>query len=487
MHEVFHKLFLLMVVFPLFLKGCAGSATHKVQTANTAYDSELTCADLRKEIIESQAIIDAVNKDKEDISGADVVDGLLYFPFNLIAKSENYNKALEAADKRIATCRILLKEKGCENEFYEYPKKQIEPVITPSVVTNHHEENNLEKKQNLSNEELSNEVKKLRNQLAKFEDVETKNEIAKYGNFIAYDDGTILDTERNLMWWQNCIEVSDFDNAQYKSKTFRGGGYSDWRVPSIGELKTIYVDSSNSKYKTIGLITLTTPYLLSKDFENAPDSAGKIQYLDFNSGRVRSYLYYANSFSPGIVALLPVRYAYETKTFEGKINSSEKTIPKKVQLNSGPQLYIDFEPAINFVVVDKSDPAFTVFTGIPKNTDDKTIDEIRTKISSLEKSEIITWEEFTASVYRYAQSTIIRNDYDNPKIINGLVCLVGKQPGPWGLCWNGGIAFTRMDYQYIKNRYESFKANPNSYKPKRDSRGDPVNPGGFMAYFGCPY
>ena len=112
MTNFYENLLILLII--VSLSGCAGSATHKVVTANTANDPKLTCEDLKQEIIKTQAIIDGVNKDKEDISGADVIDGLLYFPFNLVAKDSNYNKALEAADKRIATCRELQKEKGCE-------------------------------------------------------------------------------------------------------------------------------------------------------------------------------------------------------------------------------------------------------------------------------------------------------------------------------------------------------------------------------------
>ena len=107
-------LFLLIIVS---LSGCAGSATHKVVTSNTANDPKLTCEDLKQEIIKTQAIIDGVNKDKEDISGADVIDGLLWFPFNLVAKNSNYNKALEGADKRLATCRELQEENGCEENI----------------------------------------------------------------------------------------------------------------------------------------------------------------------------------------------------------------------------------------------------------------------------------------------------------------------------------------------------------------------------------
>lgn len=64
-------------------------------------------------MVRVQAIIDGVAKDKDDVSGADVMDGILWFPFNLIAKNENYKNAMEAADARIATMKELKEDKQC--------------------------------------------------------------------------------------------------------------------------------------------------------------------------------------------------------------------------------------------------------------------------------------------------------------------------------------------------------------------------------------
>ena len=114
------------------------------------------------------------------------------------------------------------------------------------------------------------------------------NEIGRDGAFIAYDDGTVLDTKTNLMWWWSSTEeVDGWSSVQFKSKSFRGGGYSDWRVPSIDELKTIYVKSSKYEYKTIDLITLTTSHLISKDFGDDDYRLGEpsIKLLNFKNGR----------------------------------------------------------------------------------------------------------------------------------------------------------------------------------------------------------
>ena len=137
------------------------------------------------------------------------------------------------------------------------------------------------------------------------------NEIGRDGTFIAYDDGTVLDTKTNIMWWWSSTEeVTDGHQAQFKSKNFRGGGYSDWRVPSIEQLKTIYVKSSKYKYKTIDFITLTSPYIISKDFkESGFNDSGPayINYINFKNGRVDSCLSRGFKFASGKVMYLPVR------------------------------------------------------------------------------------------------------------------------------------------------------------------------------------
>ena len=100
-------------LFLLILTGCAGSASHEVVTANQAGDDGMNCQAIEAAIVKTQVIIDGVNQDKDDISGADVVDGILWFPFNLIAKHENYNDALEAADRRIEKLNELKKANHC--------------------------------------------------------------------------------------------------------------------------------------------------------------------------------------------------------------------------------------------------------------------------------------------------------------------------------------------------------------------------------------
>ncbi|MGO9337783.1 MAG: ankyrin repeat domain-containing protein [Terracidiphilus sp.] len=66
-------------------------------------------------------------------------------------------------------------------------------------------------------------------------------EIGKDGQFIAYDDGTVLDTKTNLMWTarDNGAALS-WPGAKSYAGSYHVGGYTDWRLPVLSELAGLY-------------------------------------------------------------------------------------------------------------------------------------------------------------------------------------------------------------------------------------------------------
>lgn len=139
-----------------------------------------------------------------------------------------------------------------------------------------------------------------------------------------------------------------------------------------------------------------------------------------------------------------------------------------------------------FVVIDRREAAFTVFTGVSKETESEQLDKIKAQVAHKSGLMMMTWNEFGKNVNELAKSTMLRSDYPNYRVVEGIVCLVSNQPGtPWGLTWNGGIALTFRDYEHVRSAYRVFKENPTQYRPVRDPRADPVNPGGFLPFFGC--
>jgi hypothetical protein len=73
-------------------------------------------------------------------------------------------------------------------------------------------------------------------------------EIAKDGNFVAYDNDTVLDKKTGLMWAakDNGRDIN-WEKAKKYCDDYRGGGYADWRMPTQAELEAL---SGAKPYKT---------------------------------------------------------------------------------------------------------------------------------------------------------------------------------------------------------------------------------------------
>ncbi len=67
------------------------------------------------------------------------------------------------------------------------------------------------------------------------------HETERDGSFIAYVDGTVKDTKTGLMWAakDNGEDIGWKDAKKY-CENFKGGGYTDWRLPSLDELEGLY-------------------------------------------------------------------------------------------------------------------------------------------------------------------------------------------------------------------------------------------------------
>jgi hypothetical protein len=72
---------------------------------------------------------------------------------------------------------------------------------------------------------------------------------ARKTNFIAYDNGTVLDTKSKLMWAaKDNGENINWANAKSYCENYRGGGYTDWRLPTVDELAGLYDPNNQNRY-----------------------------------------------------------------------------------------------------------------------------------------------------------------------------------------------------------------------------------------------
>jgi len=117
-------------------------------------------------------------------------------------------------------------------------------------------------------------------------------ETARDGRFIAYDNGTVLDTRTNLMWAakDNGSNIN-WVNARSYCENYRGGGYTDWRMPTQNELAGLY-DAAKTYKSDCGYdVHLTELIRLTCIWTWASETSGSdAANFYFNDG-VRNWVY----------------------------------------------------------------------------------------------------------------------------------------------------------------------------------------------------
>lgn len=136
--------FVLVSSFAVSILGCANSASHHVLKQEQVGDQYLSCKEIKTQKRKAQVVINGVEQDKNDMTGADVMDGILWFPFNVIAKHSNYSSATKAAEGRIEHLTLLEVENGCrqgnsnstkEDDAYALKLRQLNNLYKEGLLT----------------------------------------------------------------------------------------------------------------------------------------------------------------------------------------------------------------------------------------------------------------------------------------------------------------------------------------------------------------
>ncbi|MBE9520178.1 MAG: DUF1566 domain-containing protein [Proteobacteria bacterium] len=96
-------------------------------------------------------------------------------------------------------------------------------------------------------------------------------------------NGTVTDNKTGLMWAvsDNGADI-DFEDGDRYCRSFTAGGFSDWRLPDIEELKALY----DPKAKTADGFGITGKIQLSSCCPwSSYDSTGVSSLLDFRTGK----------------------------------------------------------------------------------------------------------------------------------------------------------------------------------------------------------
>jgi tetratricopeptide (TPR) repeat protein len=141
---------------------------------------------------------------------------------------------------------------------------------------------------------------------------ERGKEIKRDGRFVAYDKGTVLDTKTNLMWAaeDNGSNIN-WQGAKSYCENYRGGGYTDWRMPTQDELAGLY-DAGKSRLAPCDSDT-KTPLHVATELINitcyapwASETRGSdAAFFTFNDGD-RGWFLHSNAHHGGTRAV-PVR------------------------------------------------------------------------------------------------------------------------------------------------------------------------------------
>lgn len=124
-------------------------------------------------------------------------------------------------------------------------------------------------------------------------------EIGRDGPFIAYDDGTVLDTRTNLMWSSedNGSNINWSDAKSY-CRNYRGGGYSNWRMPTQDELAWLYDESKKYEIGGNWYVHLTKLIRVSQAWIWSSETSGPFHAKHFSffkdGGRLSTPTDYAN-------------------------------------------------------------------------------------------------------------------------------------------------------------------------------------------------
>lgn len=155
-------------------------------------------------------------------------------------------------------------------------------------------------------------------------------EISRDDRFVAYNNGTVIDTKNNLMWANrdNGLNIN-WKSAHNYCASYNRGGHKDWRMPTHDELAGLY-DNSKSRHSAcdsnqpIGfataLINLSCYYLWASDLTPRTFRDPNAASIYFGNGKLYWYDQTTEYF---YFRILPVRSAEIIRTDHVKINEAE--------------------------------------------------------------------------------------------------------------------------------------------------------------------
>jgi len=123
--------------------------------------------------------------------------------------------------------------------------------------------------------------------------------------FVDHGDGTVTDTKTGLMWaTKDNGDLISWPNALSYCQNYNGGGYTDWRLPTLTELASLYDPGVKNRngYHIAKIIDTTAATCWASDTRGY--EAGR---FNFTYGQV----YWLRKSYSGSTRVLPVRSGFQ--------------------------------------------------------------------------------------------------------------------------------------------------------------------------------
>jgi hypothetical protein len=122
-----------------------------------------------------------------------------------------------------------------------------------------------------------------------------------WDRFLDHGDGTVTDTKTGLMWaaTDNGSPINWKDARSY-CRNYSGGGHTDWRLPTLAELASLYDPKVKNK----------RGYNVTKFIDTSAQSCWASETLSTKAARfnfTHGQVYWLRQFYSGPTRVLPVR------------------------------------------------------------------------------------------------------------------------------------------------------------------------------------
>jgi len=292
---------------PLVLKLSAGRHTIEAKKGNQSASTEVFISDgavvAKKLVLGGAPVIVADSIEKMVFPEQDAFETDAEFQARRKKLRKDFNLAVEKQDPRFQAGTATLDKSGYDIETGKFPiqiewrnwAKKLSIYSMDYITASRDEARALwqegQKKAVFITLSEENAVKSMLIGLNKTWTLSSDKQITVSGRtYIAYDNGTALDTKTGLMWMRCLVGQTwtgstcsgegkgfNWEDATKQSANF--AGHSDWRIPTIQELRTlVYCSSGKPEYFQTGVNFSSCngdyqhPTIAQSVFPNTPSS-----------------------------------------------------------------------------------------------------------------------------------------------------------------------------------------------------------------------